>query len=280
MQHDTALLVQSMTGFDGRHNRRKAFRPALRPEACEYLVSNSRAVVNKFNRLGVDFLRQNRRASQFGPSDGQRIMMKTNGKKPATALAALTGMMGLLVLSVVAWTERDSSQERDGAMTGGKLMPVVRNLPAGLPGLGVAWPSPILAVPAPVLPASANIALLDRRRQFALGMIETGNRDGEIGQAGEVSRYQIMPSVWKHYSDSSGYRDPEVSLAVAQKHWAALCSSFKQQAHREPDDFDMYILWNTRYGYYASKGFHPARLHPVVCDRARRFVNLLVRGGV
>ena len=122
-----------------------------------------------------------------------------------------------------------------------------------------------------------SISILDERRQFALGMIETGNQDDEVGRAGEVSRYQIMPSVWRHYSSSDRYRNPEISLSVAQQHWAALYNYFKQRAHRDPDDFDMYVLWNTRQGYYASRGFSPARLHPVVRERAGRFVNLLTR---
>ena len=122
-----------------------------------------------------------------------------------------------------------------------------------------------------------TVADLDARRQFALGMIETGNNDREIGGAGEVSRYQIMPSVWKHYSQSSHYQNPSVSLKVAQSHWMHLYDRFKEQAHREPTDFDMYVLWNTRYGYYASKGFNPKRLSPVVRDRAQRFVNLVER---
>lgn len=133
-------------------------------------------------------------------------------------------------------------------------------------------------------PAAASLATnmgnaseLDERRQLALGMIETGNDDNEIGGAGEVSRYQIMPSVWKHYSESSHYQNPAVSLAVARSHWTSLYNRFKQQAHREPTDFDMYVLWNTRYGYYARKGFNPNRLNAIVRDRAQRFVNLVQR---
>lgn len=122
-----------------------------------------------------------------------------------------------------------------------------------------------------------NPAILDKCHRQALGMIETGNNDDEIGGAGEVSRYQIMPSVWRHYSQSDHYQNPAVSLAVAQKHWLVLYNSFKRQAHREPSDFDMYVLWNTRYGYYASKGFKPSRLNAVVRDRAQRFVNLVHR---
>ena len=144
--------------------------------------------------------------------------------------------------------------------------------------------------PAPVRSAGAaskteatvapNLGVLDERHQVALGMIETGNDDREIGGAGEISRYQIMPSVWRHYSDSLNYRNPQVSLAVAKRHWAVLYNNFKQQTHREPTDFDMYVLWNTHYGYYAGRNFNPARLAPSVRDRAQRYVNLVQDGEI
>jgi hypothetical protein len=127
-------------------------------------------------------------------------------------------------------------------------------------------------------PVADNPGVLDKRRQFALGMIETGNDDREIGGLGEISRYQIMPSVWRQYSSSRSYQNPGASLEVARRHWSALYARFKQQIHREPTDFDMYVLWNTRYGYYASRGFKPSRLDAVVRDRAQRFVNLVERG--
>jgi len=125
------------------------------------------------------------------------------------------------------------------------------------------------------LETSGDPAVLDAHRRLALGMIETGNRDDEIGGAGEVSRYQIMPSVWRQYSHSQNYQNPDVSLTVAQKHWARLYVGFIKQAHREPTDFDMYVLWNTHYGYYASKGFNPNRLAASVRERAQRYVNLV-----
>lgn len=130
--------------------------------------------------------------------------------------------------------------------------------------------------PAPAAnPIVGSPGVLDAHRRLALGMIETGNRDNEIGGAGEVSRYQIMPSVWRQYSQSQNYRNPSLSLAVAQKHWTRLYDGFIKQAHRQPSDFDMYVLWNTHYGYYASRGFDSSRLSPVVRDRAQRFVNLV-----
>ena len=127
-------------------------------------------------------------------------------------------------------------------------------------------------------PVISGPGVLDERRQYALGMIETGNHDGEIGGAGEVSRYQIMPAVWRRYSDSRNYHDPGVSLEVAREHWVALYTMFKRQAGREPTDFDMYVLWNTRSGYYSARDFDPARLGPVVRDRAQRYVNLVQWG--
>ena len=134
-----------------------------------------------------------------------------------------------------------------------------------------------LSSPAIVSPKKDNPIVLDTRHRFALGMIETANKDSEIGGAGEVSRYQIMPSVWKHYSSSEQYQNPDVSLAVAQQHWFTLHAAFIKQTHREPTDFDMYVLWNTGPTYYASKGFEPDRLNPLVRDRAQRFVNLVNR---
>jgi hypothetical protein len=126
--------------------------------------------------------------------------------------------------------------------------------------------------------APDNPPLLDGPRQYALGMIETGNDDKAIGRAGEVSRYQIMPSVWDHYTDSRDYHDADVSLEVARRHWSALCSYFKLKTNREPTDFDVYVLWNTRHGYYERQGFDPARVNPVVRDRAQRFTNLVELG--
>ncbi|MDB6111566.1 MAG: hypothetical protein JWR69_3316 [Pedosphaera sp.] len=118
---------------------------------------------------------------------------------------------------------------------------------------------------------------LDAKHLWALGMLETGNNDREIGGAGEISRYQILPAVWKSYSGSESYRDPEVSLQIARMHWNVLATSFQARSGRQPDDFDMYVLWNTGCGYYAKKGFSPSRIAPSVQDRAQRFVNLVNR---
>ena len=190
----------------------------------------------------------------------------------------MLGMAAVLV-PLAIWTAQANSMGSFAGDNRGFVPSVAgtaRPLAADNPGTLVRPPAVSAFAPASA-PATGSSALLNSRHRFALGMIETANNDGEIGGAGEVSRYQIMPSVWKHYSDSRSYQNPEVSLEVAQQHWTALHAFFKQQTHREPTNFDMYVLWNTRYGYYASKGFNPACLNTVVRDRAQRFVNLIER---
>jgi len=118
---------------------------------------------------------------------------------------------------------------------------------------------------------------LDSKLFFALGMIESGNDDRGVGRAGEVSRYQIHPSVWKGYSSSTDYWNPEVSADVARQHWNYLTNYFRESAGREPTPFDMYVLWNTRFGHYARKKFDPSRLSSIIRSRANRFVNLVNR---
>ncbi len=130
----------------------------------------------------------------------------------------------------------------------------------------------------PVLTATNGLeAGPDAKQLFALGMIETGNEDRDIGGAGEVSRYQILPAVWKCYSKSSEYTDPEVSVQVARQHWIYLAKYFKEKTGRQPDNFDMYVLWNTRFGYYASRGFSQTAISRVEQGRAERYVNLVNR---
>lgn len=202
------------------------------------------------------------------------VNMKRQLKISVVALAVL--------VTLGSWVALFSARAQAMAMASIQkpFLPVAK--PAQTPA-----PVPVLGLAPAVVPTakasasvSQNVGDLDERHQRALGMIETGNNDREIGGAGEVSRYQIMPSVWRHYSDSLNYRNPQESLAVARQHWAKLYATFKQQAHREPTDFDMYVLWNTHYGYYSSRSFNPNRLAPSVRDRAQRYVNLVQDGDI
>ncbi len=113
----------------------------------------------------------------------------------------------------------------------------------------------------------------------ALSMLETGDNDRAIGKAGEVSRYQLMPRTWQHYSQSRSYANAEVARQVAARHLEALETKFQARTGREPSDFDRYVLWNAGETYYSRIGFEAARVHPVIRERANRYVNLRQLGG-
>lgn len=151
----------------------------------------------------------------------------------------------------------------------------------GLIVVAVCYPAKSQANAIGLPPSSARRADafpgLDSKRVYALGMVETGNNDRAIGLAGEISRYQLAPPVWKSYSRSMDYRNPDVALQVARQHWSYLAGYFTEKTGRVPTDYDMYVLWNTRLGYYAHHGFSKRAISLVVQDRANRFVNLVNR---
>lgn len=117
--------------------------------------------------------------------------------------------------------------------------------------------------------ASAGLSKLE-----ALGLIETGNDDGAIGRAGEVSRYQIKPWVWHQYAKSEAYRNRQISSKVAEKYLTELEQTFQKRTGRRPEDFDLYVLWNAGPTYYGKVGFSKRRVHPVIRERAERYANL------
>lgn len=111
-------------------------------------------------------------------------------------------------------------------------------------------------------------------RLEAISLIETADNDRIIGNKGEVSRYQIMPFVWKQYSRSRNYRDPKEARRIAQQHLQALEELFRRKTRRAPTEFDMYVMWNAGPYYYAKREFSPTRIAPSIRERAERFVNL------
>jgi hypothetical protein len=111
-------------------------------------------------------------------------------------------------------------------------------------------------------------------RLEAISMIETGNNDQARGCAGEVSRYQLLPRVWRCYTNSLAYQDAEVSAWVARQHLNYLESWFYRQTGRPATDFELYVLWNAGPAYFAKKAFRAAAVNPIIRERAGRFVNL------
>lgn len=108
----------------------------------------------------------------------------------------------------------------------------------------------------------------------AISLIESGANDSAVGDAGEVSRYQILPKVWRQYTQSHEYRNSGLSFQIARRHLDNLMGSFQRATGRSPADFELYVLWNAGLDYYRKRGFQAQRVHHIIRERAERFVNL------
>jgi hypothetical protein len=113
---------------------------------------------------------------------------------------------------------------------------------------------------------SLKVQAMDR--WSALSQIETRDNDNAIGAAGEISRYQMKPGLWRRYAQSEAdWKKPAEALAAAQELMKERCASFERSYNRRPTDFEFYILWNA-----------PAQVdkpRKVVRERAERFCNLV-----
>ena len=115
----------------------------------------------------------------------------------------------------------------------------------------------------------------------SLGMFESGATSWQRsaadlmrGGSGEVSRFQIMPAVWRRYSKSREYDNPEVAWAVAQRILADRMEDFRATTGREPSALELYLLWN-KPGHFEAQGYLASRVKSDYRQRAQSFANLL-----
>lgn len=105
-------------------------------------------------------------------------------------------------------------------------------------------------------------------RWSALSQIESGDDDHAVGAAGEISRYQIKPAIWRRYAPADAdWTNPNDAASVARQAMQERCAAFERAVHRLPTDSEFYILWNA-----------PAQIQQpgkAVCRRAARFCNLV-----
>lgn len=121
--------------------------------------------------------------------------------------------------------------------------------------------------------ANGGMPVLD-----ALAMVETGatkptvcKSDYKVGRAGEVSRYQVKPSVWRKYSTCKRYTSPAVAKKVATAILGERTKRFVVRYRRPPTTNELYILWNAP-GQLLCGDARPTR---TVKERAQRFANLV-----
>jgi hypothetical protein len=120
--------------------------------------------------------------------------------------------------------------------------------------------------------SSRAMELLD-----AIAMVESGGNDLAVGANGEVSRYQILPSVWRQYDASRRYGNRWVARAVARKHLDYLANTYRLLRHTgsTASNLDLAIMWNCGIGAYRRAYWNPEMVNPATQDHARRIVNLL-----
>jgi len=105
----------------------------------------------------------------------------------------------------------------------------------------------------------------------ALSQLESGNDDFTMGKAGEVSRFQIMPDIWRlntslPISRSTNY---DASKFIAGKIQGERVRDFALHHNRLPTDREWALLWHC-----------PGRVDRPTkgdADYAQRFINLLNR---
>src|SRR5579862_5501135 len=118
------------------------------------------------------------------------------------------------------------------------------------------------------LGAAVSMEVEAMDRWAALSQIETRDNDRAVGAAGEISRFQIKPKLWRRYARSDAdWKNPAEALAAARELMKERCAAFERLYNREPTDFEFYVLWNA-----------PAQIdrpRKVVRERAERFCRLV-----
>ena len=113
----------------------------------------------------------------------------------------------------------------------------------------------------------------------ALSQIETGDCDTMVGSAGEISRFQIMPSeARKEWNENPSLKmltytpkfakNPTQARLVALGIWSRRLATFNLVYRRPPDLVELYLCWH-----------RPARIFnplPRERSRAERFRNLVL----
>ena len=119
-----------------------------------------------------------------------------------------------------------------------------------------------------------NMLIITAIHLMALGQVESGDNDHAIGLKGEVTRCQMLPSVWratlremdllKVSMKPTRWADAKI---VVSEIWCKRVLTFEQKEKRRPTNRELYLLWHC-----------PARIDkPTKNDKdmAERFSNLV-----
>jgi hypothetical protein len=155
-----------------------------------------------------------------------------------------------------------------------KLLQPTKMLPATLLALSITTSTAqgyqlLLTNQDSIMASPADIGSLGGSFFQALSAVESGDDDNARGRDGEVSRYQILKSVWKQYGKGLSYKSEHDSTVVAGKIMRDRIGQFSKVRGRRPTRVELYVLWN--------KPAHALRgeWSKLTNERAKRFANLM-----
>jgi hypothetical protein len=127
-------------------------------------------------------------------------------------------------------------------------------------------------LPAAPLPAGLRTALAE---------FESGARQPEpcaadfaVGARQEISRFQILPTLWRSYSTNDNFSDPDTAWSVAEKILREREAEFRHATGRNWDGVDLFLMWNAP-GAYRRSNWDRTAVSRAVRERAERFANVL-----
>lgn len=136
--------------------------------------------------------------------------------------------------------------------------------------LGLALVAWVGLCPSEAMPLRQSLAMFESGATSS----QRSKADTLRGGSGEVSRFQIMPAVWRSYSKSREYDNPEVAWTIAQRILADRTATFRAATGREPNALELYLLWN-KPGHFEAQDYKASRVKADYRQRAQRFANLL-----
>jgi hypothetical protein len=114
----------------------------------------------------------------------------------------------------------------------------------------------------------------------ALGEFETGAKgnhlqkaDFKVGKHKEVSRYQILPRIWKIYAKKYDPKNPEIARTITIRILNERINLFYSKTGRVPQPEEIYALWNAPTNLFKAN-YNFRLLSKVVKERSLRYKNL------
>lgn len=119
----------------------------------------------------------------------------------------------------------------------------------------------------PVIEHHVLVKVSDEIYLRAISEIESGTNDRAIGPRGEISRYQLKPTIWHHYTQSTRFYDPGQAYYVAKRHLRHLRAALAGANLKETPEA-IAMMWHYGEGCRYAVGKTEA-------DYAQRFSNLV-----